>query len=133
MSLEPRVQMAAGVAELAELVVRLGGQVPVVLRLGRELRRIGAGLPAAAGQQRSTRLPPEPLGLVLQLAGELRMTLAIIGQADRQARGLLVQRAGDPAAIGRDRAKLLLIELAELQFRLIPRLEQPAAVVRADR
>jgi hypothetical protein len=123
---------------VGEPVPGVGGELvrPVIERpdtvAERELGRIRAGLPAVAGQQRSARLPSDPLGLALQLVAEFRMTVAIVGQADGQPRALLVQRAGDPAALGRDRAKLLLIEVAELRVRLIPRLEQPASVVRVD-
>jgi hypothetical protein len=62
------------------------------------------------GRRRSARLPRDCWGLVLQVAGQLRMPLAIIRQADGQPR-LLVQRTGDHAALGRVRETLLCIEL----------------------
>src|SRR5258708_10224726 len=90
--------------------------------------------PVADGEVTVSIAPAErAVGPPVAVPAQFPLPLAVVGQADSQPRAFLVQRASDPAALGRDRAKLLLIELTELSFRLIPCLEQPASVVRADR
>jgi hypothetical protein len=82
MSVEPRIQVPTGVAKLAELLVRLSGKTPVVLRPGSALRGFDADHVTVAKGQCPPALPSERLGLALQLAGQLRLMLAVAGQTD---------------------------------------------------
>ena len=70
-ALEPRIQAAAAVAELAQLLVCSSRPPPVLLGPIGSLGRIGPRLPPAPRRQRPPPAPKQQLGLALQVRGEL--------------------------------------------------------------
>ena len=131
-ALQPRVQMPAAVAELAQLLVRLS-RPPVLLSPVGSLDRVNPRLPPAPRRQRPPPAPKQQLGLALQVRGEPGVPFPVIGQGDGQARALLVKRARNRAPLRGDRLELLLFDVTQLAFRPVARGQQPGAVVGADR
>ena len=105
----------------------------------------GAPLPGRLSRPLRPRPPPtvrcqrpsppanEQLSLALQLGGEPGVSFTLLCHADAQPRAFPVKRAGHPAALRRNHSELPIIEVGELAFRVVSRLEQLRPVVRADR
>ena len=132
-ALEPREQMPAAVAELAQLLV--GSSRPPTMLLGpiNSLGRVGTRLPPAPRRQRPPLAAKQQLGLALQVCGESRVPFPIIRQGDREPRTLLVKRAGNLAPLRGDCLELALVQVAQLASRSVARDEELSAVVGADR
>ena len=69
-ALEPRIQVAAAVAELAQLLVRLTREPSVLLGPVGSVGRVSARLPPTPRRERPSPTPKEQLGLALQVGSE---------------------------------------------------------------
>jgi hypothetical protein len=83
--------VAAAVAKLAQLLVRLSRTPTVLLGTSGSLSRIGPRLPPVPRRECPSPPSKEQFGCALQIAGESRVSLPMLGQVDRETRALLIE------------------------------------------
>jgi hypothetical protein len=81
-ALEPRVQVTAAVAELAQPLVCMSRLPPVLLGPIDLLGRVGSRLPPSPRSQRPAPPPKQQLSLALEVSRESRMPFPILGHGD---------------------------------------------------
>jgi hypothetical protein len=120
-ALEPRIQVTAAVAELAQPLVCLRSVAPELPSAIGALCRIGSCLPPSSQHHRPSPAPKQQFGLALQVGSEPGVSFPVLGHRDGKPCAVLVERARSPAPLGGDHLELLVVEVAQLALRPVAR------------